>query len=122
MASASVNGGKIVGTRFVIIDLPEPGAPIIRMFGFFFLSTRASAGNEKNRAHLTLALSRRVCVASVVTKAHRNIFVLKHSSLDKPLLSTIRSDLVRERRSQPPTFQGMTPIRNYLVGGSFEHL
>jgi hypothetical protein len=33
MASANVNGVKIVGTRFAIIDLPEPGGPIMRMIG-----------------------------------------------------------------------------------------
>jgi hypothetical protein len=32
MASINVNWGKIVGTRFAIIDLPEPGGPIMRIF------------------------------------------------------------------------------------------
>jgi hypothetical protein len=33
MASANVNGGKIVETCFAIIDLPEPGGPIMRVLG-----------------------------------------------------------------------------------------
>jgi hypothetical protein len=54
IASAMVIGGRMVGNRFAIIDLPEPGGPIISKSYAVTVNTK-KYDKRRNRKHFRAA-------------------------------------------------------------------